>query len=288
MKKLSLFIISTMMLIGLSIFTTVEASTQGVSMVPSSTTVYAGDTVTFTVNALEDIESFELAFSGITDESAKIVSNPYSADGTFESLINYYQMSNIQTIEAGSNLLQFTYTVDEKAEVGEKITVGLKAQIAMGTNISQYSTNVELTVAEKSTNNNLTMIRINDVNIVDFDQDVLEYYVEADTTAQIQVFKEHPNATVTGEGTFSLPVGTTPYEITVVSQSGAAKVYTVYVTNTAEEVAQEGEANQGASTDNEAAGSDELDETPNTGEVAMLSISIIAVVSILVAVILKK
>ncbi len=82
------------------------------------------------------------------------------------------------------------------------------------------------------TNNNVKDIKIDGTTINGFDKDVLEYttYVAYDkTSVNLTATKESNNATLTGTGTIKLNNKTTQAKITVTSQTGEVKTYTITI-----------------------------------------------------------
>lgn len=83
-----------------------------------------------------------------------------------------------------------------------------------------------------NTNNNLSGLKINNKTVTGFDKDVLEYteYVTHDTNSVIiDATKEASTSTMTGTGNITLSNKVTTVKITVVSESGESKIYTLTI-----------------------------------------------------------
>lgn len=86
---------------------------------------------------------------------------------------------------------------------------------------------------ETSDNNYLSNLTINPGELSPaFDKETTEYNVHVDNSTKLMTItaeKEHPNATITGDGVKSLVVGTQKFDIEVVAENNMKRVYTINV-----------------------------------------------------------
>lgn len=292
MKKITISILAISALVLTLLAGVVSAATTGgVSIAGSKNAVEAGETIVLTIKTLEDMTHFELTFDGITESNSNITKNPYGASENLDGKTWYIQVMDMETIVAGSQLLTIEYTVDEDAQVGDVISLGVTAEFGDSTGTRVVEDTVELTVIEKSSNNDLKSISINGTEIVDFDKDTLIYNVQSASTVTILAAAEDSTATVLGNATYSLASGTTMFKITVTAENGAVKTYIINVENTATEGTVAGTQTEGTITGTETENTtEELDDTPNTGEEISMAVTFMAVVMLVTSavVFLKK
>ena len=121
----------------------------------------------------------------------------------------------------------------------ENLTLGsneviIRVTAEDGVTISDYVLNVE---KEKSNNNNLKSLEVEDHTFTpEFNKTTTIYYMDVDRDVNkllINAIPEDENATVTGDGNVTLTLGVNYLQVTVTSETGKEKIYTLIVTRNA-------------------------------------------------------
>lgn len=187
--------------------TNVEAASLGISA--NTTSVVNGGSVTITVKATGLIGKFS-----ITSSNGSVLSGGTSS----------------VWLENESK----TYKFSAKSIGSATITV--KALDVADTNGNSYSGSKSVTInvvkpREKSTNNNLKSLSVEGYTLSpEFNKNTLEYTVNLESNVekiQINATKEDGYASLSGTGEKVVQEGDNKFEITVTSETGSSKVYTV-------------------------------------------------------------
>ena len=178
---------------------------------------------------------------------------PKSTDNNLKSLkidgvsVNNFSASTLsysKTVENSISTVNIEAVAnDSKASVegdGLKVlNVGDNVFTIRVTSEAGSTKNYTVTVTRKealSTNNNLKSLKIDGVSVDNFSASTLTYsksYANSKTSINIEAEASDTKAIVNGTGTKNLTVGNNTFEISVISESGSSKVYTLNITREA-------------------------------------------------------
>lgn len=181
----------------------------GLSISAGSTSITNGNSVKITVNASGLIGKFS-----VTSSNSSVLSGGTSSEW----------------LENESK----TYTFSSKST--GKATITVTAIDVADTSGNTYSGSKSVTInvvkpREKSTNNNLKNLSVDGYSISpEFSKDMLEYSVDLEANVEkitISASLEDSYASIDGTGEKEVNLGENKFEITVTSETGSSKVYTI-------------------------------------------------------------
>lgn len=210
MVKRIIAIANTLLVLAILIPTKIDAASLSISA--SSKTVTVGKTVTIKVSQSDLAGKFSVTTSNPSVLSGGVSSDKFTTSG--ESRTYEFTAKSVGTAKITVNALDLASFSDEK----------------------KYSTSKSITInvvkpREKSTNNNLKSLSVDGYSISpSFNKNTLEYTVNLESNVEkikINATKEDGYASVSGTGEKQVQEGDNKFEITVTSETGKSKVYTL-------------------------------------------------------------
>ncbi len=165
-------------------------------------------TYDYTVNVNEDVTSLDM-------------------DITLEDPNSSYEVIGNKNLSSGENIIKIKVTSED------------------GNTTKLYTVKV---IKGLSTNNNLSMIKVNGNNVENFNKNTLEYNLTVENSTEfalIEYIKENIKSTVKGDGTYSLVEGENIINITVASESGNEKTYKLNIYRKYDDTLKSIETNRG-------------------------------------------
>lgn len=211
------------------------------SLVASSSTVNPGKEFTITVK-----------LSGLTNGLASI-NYDVTYDNTLFEYVSFTKVKSGTTLNEVGNCLKLGYFDGEGGanafNDGSFVTIKFKAKSTITSDktgqfslssrgagdkdaksITSTDSGTSVKVHVVSTNNNLSDLKIDGITISGFNKDKTSYEITLDkTSTSITAEKEDSLATLSGTGTKTLSYGKNTFAITVKSESGSTKTYTVII-----------------------------------------------------------
>ncbi len=202
MKRKLLLIICLFMFFPLTLF-----ATGSVNVDKSSVTIEKGKTATFTVSAKNS--AGKITFSSSNSSVASI-------DKSSEWLDNNSVKVTIKANEAGST----------------KINIDINAATYDEEVIKKTQTITVTVTPPKSSNNNLSSLKVNDTLILGFSSSKTSYDLGStnDTSININASSEDSKSTISGTGKKNLLYGKNTFKINVKAENGSTKTYTLNIT----------------------------------------------------------
>ena len=239
MKKLILKVSCLLMVCLMLLSSGVFAANLNVSA--SKTTVEQGQSFTISVNSGAKLTDFEVAAStgslSLPSVTSKYSGSTTSTSGT-KSIVKLFQISaqaDKTVIGAGTNLATFKYEVPKTQAAGSiTITVTLKGVDSTGGKITATATKTINVVKAKSTNSNLSDLKVDGTTVASFNKNTTSYNLgtveTTKTSINITATAEDKAATVSGTGTKTLKEGKNTFTVKVTAENGSVKSYTIVVT----------------------------------------------------------
>ena len=237
--KIIKYIITVLLLLTLYTPTNTNASSFRLTMnAPSTINANQEFSVTVGITEASNISgvSFRLNFnSNHLELKSSSVANSF---GSLPSHPNYGIIIN--PARSGSFSL-YTFNFQAKSALSAGTTTSISLENVMGTvfqggndiDVSGIGVSRSITVSTpRSTNNNLSAIRVNNQALSNFSANTTTYNLPATDDASINVSAtaQDSKATISGTGNVSLSYGSNSIRIVVRAESGATKTYTLNIT----------------------------------------------------------
>ncbi len=228
------------LLVLMSTFTPLQIHANTASgSISGSTNVTAGTqfTLTFAIANGTNVEGVESVINFDSTHFSIVSSENLGSNNTtfFNKSNNKY--ADIWTGSPKSGTVQFLRI---RFEARSGFSVGTKSTISMtnnfiiqnGSRVSVPNRSIELTsIAPLSTVNTLSSITINGNNLSGFSSNITSYTLPStqDDSITINAVRTDSKSTLSGTGTFSLRYGSNRFNLTVRSESGATRTYSINV-----------------------------------------------------------
>ena len=208
MKKI---LFKVLLFLSFMIFPVVTYALGGISVIPSSITVDVGSTKTFTIEARNTQGGVTLS----------------SSDSNIAAInINSWEIEDVKEGQTKT----VTVTVTGVSAGTATITITIDAITFDEEQLNDTRT-VTVTVRDVSSNNNLSSLKIDNVDVPNFSPSTTTYNIEnINASINITATAEDSKATVTGTGTKTLKYGSNVYEVKVTAENGNVKTYKLNIT----------------------------------------------------------
>lgn len=190
-------------------------------------TAITGEVRTYNLNVIRELGS-NAFMSSLTinngDMSPNFVKNKYEYNVSVEEDIKTLDMD----ITLEDPTASYEIVGNEKLETGEN-----KVIIKVTSEDRSVTRKYTLLVNKKgSSNNYLSMIKLNEENIPDFDREKLNYNIEVENDIKIvelSSIRESLTSSVIGDGVYSLNEGYNTLSLLVISESNDSRIYTINI-----------------------------------------------------------
>lgn len=294
-KQTILFVIITMMI--LSVCKPVKAAgSYNIEIISSAETVQIGQEIEVTIK-IKDITGVDTTYGGVAGLSAKLEYDTAKLEKIKVEGLNGFMFVEGDTIELAkypgvtedTEMMKFKFKSKAEGEATIKLkevsaangdeTIPLGKEVTKTIKIGEEGPNTTL-----SNNNNLKSLKVDGVEVSNFDKGTLTYTLKevenSKASIKIEAEAEDAKATVEGVGTKDLKVGANSFDVVVKAEDGTTKTYTIKVERKDKE---ENKPQENKPQENKPQGdnSQSQDKIPNAGAGSYIMISAVGIIGII-------